>query len=157
MDLYAREVNLRTKSFMSFSTSIGKKNENGEYDNVYFDVLFKKNEAPDVDEGRLQIKINSGFLTLSVYNDGSVHPAVMVMDYEPIYDDDDELPDWLKIFGALWLLTVHIKCATENTSGGLPQYRRGQISDLSIVYAGYGFIPRTIKFTRYYNENTFEN
>ena len=93
MDLYAREVNLRKNSFMSFSTSIGKKNENDEYDNIYFDVLFKKNEAPDVDEGRFKIKIRSGFLTLSVYKDGSVHPAVMVMEYDAIFDDEDEDED----------------------------------------------------------------
>ena len=81
------------KTWLSFSTSIGKKNENKEYDNVYFDVLFKKNEVPEVDEGAFEINVKKGFLTLTVYSDGSVHPAVMVMEYDLKDDEDDEDDD----------------------------------------------------------------
>lgn len=88
MRLWATERGNKKKSWLSFSTSIGKKNEDEEYDNVYFDVLFKKNEAPEVDEGAFEINVKKGFLTLTVYSDGSVHPAVMVMDY--VLKDDDE-------------------------------------------------------------------
>lgn len=89
MRVWAIERTYKKKTWLSFSTSIGKKNENKEYDNVYFDVLFKKNEAPKVDEGAFEINVKKGFLTLTVYSDGSVHPAVMVMEYN-LKDEDDE-------------------------------------------------------------------
>lgn len=91
MRIWATKRNYKKKTWFSFSTSIGKKNEDEEYVNVYFDVLFKKNEAPEVDEGALEINVKKGFLTLSVYNDGSIHPAVMVMEYDlKDADEDDE-------------------------------------------------------------------
>lgn len=89
MRVWATERANKKKSWLSFSTSIGKKNEDEEYNNVYFDVLFKKNEAPEVDEGAFEINVKKGFLTLTVYSDGSVHPAVMVMEYA-LKDEDDE-------------------------------------------------------------------
>lgn len=90
MRVWATERANKKKSWLSFSTSIGKKNEDEEYDNVYFDVLFKKNEAPEVDEGAFEINVKKGFLTLTVYSDGSVHPAVMVMEYDIKDGEDDE-------------------------------------------------------------------
>ena len=99
MRVWAIERGNKKKSWLSFSTSIGRKNEDKEYDNVYFDVLFKKNEAPEVDEGAFEINVKKGFLTLTVYSDGSVRPAVMVMEYDikdgdedDEDDEDDELP-----------------------------------------------------------------
>ena len=95
MRVWATVREYKKKTWLSFSTSIGKKNENEEYDNVYFDVFFKKNEAPEVDEGAFEINVKKGFLTLSVYSDGSVHPAVMVMEYDlkdGDEDEDDDLP-----------------------------------------------------------------
>lgn len=99
MRVWVTERTYKKKSWLSFSTSIGKKNEDEEYDNVYFDVLFKKNEAPEVDEGAFEINVKKGFLTLTVYSDGRVHPAVMVMEYdlkdegdEDDEDEDDDLP-----------------------------------------------------------------
>ena len=73
------------KKWLSYSTSVGKKNDSGEYKNIYFDVIFKKDETPgDLYEIGEVVRINvkKGFLTASVYRDGSVHNAVMVMDYE---------------------------------------------------------------------------
>lgn len=96
MRVWATERGNKKKTWLSFSTSIGKKNEDEEYDNVYFDVLFKKNEAPKVDKGAFEINVKKGFLTLTVYSDGSVHPAVMVMDYDlKDGDEDDEDADEL--------------------------------------------------------------
>lgn len=93
MRVWATERAHKKKTWVSFSTSIGKKNENEEYDNVYFDVLFKKNEAPEVDEGAFEINVKKGFLTLTVYSDGSVHPAVMVMEYDIKDGDEDDEDD----------------------------------------------------------------
>lgn len=93
MRVWATERGNKKKSWLSFSTSIGKKNEDEEYDNVYFDVLFKKNEFPAVDEGAFEINVKKGFLTLTVYTDGSVHPAVMVLDYDLKDGDEDDEED----------------------------------------------------------------
>ena len=93
MRVWATEHTNKKGSWLSFSTSIGKKNEDEEYDNVYFDVLFKKNEAPEVDEGAFEINVKKGFLTLSVYSNGSVHHAVMVMEYDLKDGDEDEDED----------------------------------------------------------------
>ena len=93
MRVWAAKRGSKMKSWLSFSTSIGKKNENEEYDNVYFDVLFKKNEAPEVDEGAFEINVKKGFLTLTVYSDGSVHPAVMVLEYDHEDEDDEDEDD----------------------------------------------------------------
>ena len=97
MLVWPNERGNKKKSWISFSTSIGKKNDNEEYDNVYFDVLFKKNEAPEVKEGAFEINVKKGFLTLTVYSDGSVHPAVMVLEYDlkDEYEEDadeDDIP-----------------------------------------------------------------
>lgn len=101
MHVWATERKHKKKTWLSFSTSIGKKNEDEEYTNLYFDVLFKKNEAPEVDAGAFVINVKKGFLTLTVYSDGSIHPAVMVMEYdlkdadvddEDDEDDEDDLP-----------------------------------------------------------------
>lgn len=89
MRVWAVERGNNKKCWLSFSTSIGKKNEDETYDNVYFDVFFKKNDAPEVDEGAFEINVKKGFLTLTVYNDGSIHPAVMVLEYD-LKDEDDE-------------------------------------------------------------------
>ena len=92
MRVWATERGNKKKSWLSFSTSIGKKNDSEEYDNVYFDVIFKKNEAPEVEEGAFEINVKKGFLTLTVYSDGSVHPAVMVLEYD-IKDEYEEEAD----------------------------------------------------------------
>lgn len=93
MRVWATERGNKKKRWLSFSTSIGKKNEDEEYDNVYFDVLFKKNEAPEVEEGAFEIIVKKGFLTVSVYSDGSTHPAVMVLEYDLKDGDEDEDED----------------------------------------------------------------
>lgn len=97
MRLYAHEREYKNSSFTTFSTSIGKKNEDGEYDNVYFDVIFKKGEEPNVNEGPFDITIKKGFITLKNYKDGTVHLAVMILEYvivtdEDEDDDDDDMP-----------------------------------------------------------------
>lgn len=93
MRVWASERTYKKKTFLSFSTSLGKKTITGDYDNLYFDVFFKKDEYPEVEEGAFEIKVKKGFLTLSVYSDGSVHPAIMVMDYDFAEDEEDEEDD----------------------------------------------------------------
>lgn len=72
MRVYAREVkykkNGKPASFLKFSTSLGVRDENGEWDNLYFDVRFMKGDAPEVDGGMgFEIEIEKAFLTFEAY------------------------------------------------------------------------------------------
>lgn len=83
MRVFGREFESKKgKTYMSYSTSIGsKKEDSDDYDNLYFNVKFKKNEHPDI-EGVFIILVKEGFLTLSVDKDGNTYPAVMILDYD---------------------------------------------------------------------------
>ena len=72
MRVYAREVkykkNGKPASFLKFSTSLGVKNEDGEWDNLYFDVRFMKGDAPEADDGmKFEIEIAKAFLTFDIF------------------------------------------------------------------------------------------
>lgn len=92
MRVWGKEVNYKKSSFMSYSTSVGAKNDDGEYDNVYYNVRFRKDEHPDR-EGAFEINVKAGFLTVTTDKKGNCYPAVMVLDYEVVDDDSDEEED----------------------------------------------------------------
>lgn len=88
MRVWGKEVEYKKSSFMSYSTSVGAKNEDEGYDNVYYNVRFRKDEHPDID-GAFEINVKEGFLTVTTDKKGNCYPAVMVLDYE-VVDEDDE-------------------------------------------------------------------
>jgi hypothetical protein len=88
MRVWGKEVEYKKSSFMSYSTSVGAKNADGEYDNIYYNVRFRKDEHPDRD-GVFEINVKSGFLTVTTDKKGNCYPAVMVLDYEVIDEDED--------------------------------------------------------------------
>ena len=92
MRVWGKEVNYKKTSFISYSTSVGAKNEDNEYDNVYYNVRFRKDEHPDR-EGAFEINVKAGFLTVTTDKKGNCYPAVMVLDYEVVDDDSDEEED----------------------------------------------------------------
>lgn len=89
MRVWGKEVEYKKDSFMSYSTSVGVKNEDEEYDNIYYNVRFRKNEHPDI-EGAFDIKVKTGFLTVTTDKKGNCYPAVMVLDYEVVDEDDED-------------------------------------------------------------------
>ena len=89
MRVWGKEVEYKKSSFMSYSTSVGAKNEDEEYDNVYYNVRFRKDEHPDL-EGAFEINVKAGFLTVTTDKKGKCYPAVMVLDYEVVDEDSDE-------------------------------------------------------------------
>ena len=89
MRVWGKEVEYKKSSFMSYSTSVGAKNEDEEYDNVYYNVRFRKDEHPDI-EGAFEINVKAGFLTVTTDKKGNCYPAVMVLDYEVVDEDSDE-------------------------------------------------------------------
>lgn len=92
MRVWGKEVNYKKTSFISYSTSVGAKNEDDEYDNVYYNVRFRKDEHPGR-EGAFEINVKAGFLTVTTDKKGNCYPAVMVIDYEVVDDDSDEGED----------------------------------------------------------------
>ena len=69
---YAQEVNYKKNgkpaSFLKFSTSLGVKDEDGNWSNLYFNVRFMKGDAPEVDGGmNFEIEIGKAFLTFETF------------------------------------------------------------------------------------------
>lgn len=101
MRVYGREFETKNhKTFIRYSTSIGRKNEDGDYDNSYLTVFFPKDDDPGI-EGSFEIGITKGFLTLNVYDKGKnaehiVEPAVMILEY--VFVDDEQEDDEDKPF-----------------------------------------------------------
>lgn len=90
MRLWGKEVETsrkgKDKTFITYSATVGAKNEDGEYENLYYDVRFKKDEAPDILESFI-IDVKEGFLTVTTAKDGRHYPAVMILDYEVIDEE----------------------------------------------------------------------
>lgn len=82
------KIRIRSNTFDTrtvFSTSVGKKREDGTFANLYYDVYFKNGEVPITDAPEVfEIVVLSGFLTLRESKDGAIHPAIMVMEWEDI-------------------------------------------------------------------------
>ena len=99
MRAYAQEVNYKKNgkpaSFLKFSTSIGIKNDDGDWDNLYFNVRFMKGDAPEVDGGmNFEMEIGKGFLTFETFQTETgeeVKTAVIVVQEwaDPDRGEDD--------------------------------------------------------------------
>lgn len=83
MMVFENEVKTHKSSFVKYSTSIGVKNNEGEWDNMYMDVRFKKDEEPDA-KGGVKININSGYLSFNKGKDGRCYPCIVVLDYHEV-------------------------------------------------------------------------
>ena len=106
MRVYAKEVQYKKKngkpaSFLKFSTSLGIKNDDGEWGNLYFNVRFMKGDAPEVDGGmNFEIEIGKAFLTFEIFQtksgDEIKTPVIVVQEWaDPDSDDpdsDDDIP-----------------------------------------------------------------
>ena len=100
MRVYAQEVNYKKKgkpaSFLKFTTSIGIKNEDGEWENLYFNVRFMKGDSPEVDGGmNFEIEIGKAFLTFETFQtktgDEIKTPVIVVQEWaDP--DSDGDIP-----------------------------------------------------------------
>ena len=87
MRVYAQEVKYKKggkpASFLKFSTSLGVKDEDGNWSNLYFNVRFMKGDAPEVDGGmNFEIDISRAFLTFEAFttkDDEEVKTPVIVV------------------------------------------------------------------------------
>lgn len=100
MRVYAQEVkykkNGKPASFLKFSTSLGVKDEDGNWSNLYFNVRFMKGDAPEVDGGmNFEIDISSAFLTFETFttkDDEEVKtPVIVVQEWaDPDRGEEDD-------------------------------------------------------------------
>lgn len=100
MRVYAQEVKYKkggkAASFLKFSTSLGVKNDDGEWSNLYFNVRFMKGDAPEADGGmNFEIDISRAFLTFETFTtkDGEEvkTPVIVVLEWaDP--DSDNDIP-----------------------------------------------------------------
>ena len=100
MRVYAQEVkykkNGKPASFLKFSTSLGVKDKDGNWSNLYFNVRFMKGDAPEVDGGmNFEIEIATAFLTFEMFQttDGEEikTPVIVVQEWaDP--DSSDDIP-----------------------------------------------------------------
>lgn len=100
MRVYAQEVKYKNggkpASFLKFSTSLGVKDEDGNWSNLYFNVRFMKGDAPEVDSGmNFEIDISRAFLTFEAFTTKSGEeiktPVIVVQEWaDPDGGEDDE-------------------------------------------------------------------
>ena len=100
MRVYAQEVqykkNGKPASFLKCSTSLGVKDEDGNWSNLYFNVRFMKGDAPEADGGmNFEIDIAKAFLTFETFTtkDGEEikTPVIVVQEWaDPDGGEDDE-------------------------------------------------------------------
>ena len=89
MRVYAREVPCKKgkpTTFLKYSTSLGVKNEDGEWDNFYLNVRFMKGDSPEADDGMcFEIEIEKAFLTFEAFRtkggDEVRTPVVVVQEW----------------------------------------------------------------------------
>ena len=80
------------RDYISWSATVGKKNDEDEYDNYYFRVRFAKDaNAPETD-GLHQIDVQSAFISLETYTKKKQEitvPVIVIVEDEVL---DDETP-----------------------------------------------------------------
>lgn len=100
MRVYAQEVeykkNGKPVSFLKFSTSLGVKDEDGNWSNLYFKVRFMKGDAPEVDGGmNFEIDISKSFLTFETFttkDEDIKTPVIVVQEWCDPDSEGQDLP-----------------------------------------------------------------
>lgn len=101
MRVYAQEVNYKKNGkpalFLKFSTSLGVKDEDGNWSNLYFKVRFMKGDAPEADGGmNFEIDISRAFLTFETFttkDDEEIKtPVIVVQEWADPDSDGEDIP-----------------------------------------------------------------
>ena len=101
MRVYAQEVlykkNGKPAAFLKFSTSLGVKDEDGNWSNLYFNVRVMKGDAPEVDGGmNFETEIGKAFLTFETFQtksgDEIKTPVIVVQEWADPDGGEDDVP-----------------------------------------------------------------
>jgi hypothetical protein len=84
----------KRKKFVKWSTTVGHKDEDGEYTNYYLRVRFAGDAIPPKTDGLHQIDVGNAFLSVESYTnrdgDDVVNPILVVTENEILDDEPDE-------------------------------------------------------------------
>lgn len=84
MTVFAKTRKTRAGDIRSFSTSIGSKDSEGNWSNMFVAVRFPRSKVIDED-GRHDLHILNAFWSFEEYDKGDMHiqkPVIVIMDYE---------------------------------------------------------------------------
>lgn len=81
MRVYGKERESSKGKWMGYSTSIGKKQEDGTYKNCFFNVRFASKDIDPEKEGNFEIAVNKAFLTADIWKDTAV-PVIVIQDFD---------------------------------------------------------------------------
>lgn len=100
MDIFGNEFRgKKGKKWTKWSTQLGVQDDDGDWQNCYIDVKFKKDEAPE-GKGLNRIDINEAFMTAECYSsaDGEIitKPVIVVMDYDVVETEKASKPKKVK-------------------------------------------------------------
>ena len=80
------------RDYISWSATVGKKDDDGEFQNYYFKVRFGKNATEPETDGLHQVDIQSGFISLESYEKKGkeiITPIIVIIEDEVL---DEEAP-----------------------------------------------------------------
>ena len=84
MTIWGHEAKTKTgRNYCTYTTPISRKNEGGEWDNIWLDVVFSRGANPEMAE-RFTTRIDSGFISLRVWDDKDGHhvkPCVVITEH----------------------------------------------------------------------------
>ena len=80
MKVFGKKKESSKGDFVAYSTSIGKKGEDGNYANVFFNVRFTKENDPEK-EGAFDIMVAKAFFTVDVWNE-KTYAAIVIQDFD---------------------------------------------------------------------------
>lgn len=81
MRVFGKKKQSSKGDFMAYSTSIGKKQEDGTYKNCFFNVRFASKDIDPEKEGNFEIAVNKAFLTADIWKDTAV-PVIVIQDFD---------------------------------------------------------------------------
>ena len=84
MTVFANTRKTKAGDIRSFSTSIGRKDSEGDWHNMFIAVRFPRSKVIEED-GRHDLHILDAFWSFEEYNKGDAHiqkPVIVIMDYE---------------------------------------------------------------------------
>ena len=84
MTIWGHAAKTKTgRNYCTYTTSISRKNDAGEWDAVWVDVVFRKEVNPDIDT-MFKTRIENGFWSLRVWDDKDGHhvkPCVVITEH----------------------------------------------------------------------------
>ena len=84
MTIWGHAAKTKTgRNYCTYTTSISRKNDAGEWEGVWIDVVFRKEVNPDLDT-RFKTRIEKGFWSLRVWDDKDgqhVKPCVVITEH----------------------------------------------------------------------------